>query len=221
MGQTTPMKTYSSRILEKALSPTIRAVDVLGFTMPPMVAAYYWLVGEPMPEDIGQAIGLWVLGGGAAFVFLRLVSAPYFVWREDQERIAELVMEVGAPLRIEMTKLAEIRAEARAEMADNISSMNLTSERARKGNDSARKRLSALLDRNDGLTGRLNACRIFDEAYTHYALLSLDRAEANDDGNNAERLELGNALLAYLHGGLTSEGLRSRLPPDIVEKIRP
>lgn len=214
------MKPYSIRILEKALSPTLRAMDVLGFTIPPIVAGYYGLAGKPMPEEIGQAIAFWILGGSIALILLRLVSAPYFVWREDQDKIAELMMEVAAPLRGEMMKLAEIRAEARAEVADNLSAMNTITERARLGNDQARQKLIELMERNDGLIGRLNACRVFDEAYTHYALLSLDRVEGKDSGNNSERLDLGNALLSYLHGELTSEVLCSRLPPNIVAKIR-
>lgn len=93
------MRSYGSRILEKALAPTIRAIDVLGFTLPPIVAAYYWLVGRTMPEEIGQAIGLWILGGGLTFIAVRLLSAPYFVWREDQARIAELQTQLDAPER--------------------------------------------------------------------------------------------------------------------------
>lgn len=112
------MKSYSSRILEKALAPTIRAIDVLGFTIPPIVAAYYWLIGRTMPEAMGQAIGLWILGGGLAFVILRVLSAPYFVWKEDQAAIAELRSTLAAPQTREAAELWKHRLELRRELGE-------------------------------------------------------------------------------------------------------
>lgn len=91
---------YLSKVAVKAFAPTIRIMDGIGIVLPPIVGAFYWLTGQIAPDMMGEIVGPWVLSGALMVLLLRLVSAPYLVWKDERIRVEELVEKLYEPRRL-------------------------------------------------------------------------------------------------------------------------
>ena len=107
------MSGFLSRIFHQAFAPSIRVVDAVGILVPPAAGGFYWVTGADVPDGLGEALGVWVMGGAAMVLVLRLVTAPYFVWRVDQKEIRELKGKLNDPSRIRAERKLDLMLEER------------------------------------------------------------------------------------------------------------
>lgn len=215
---------YLKAVIRRALQPTARVTDVLQIlaaSAAPAIARFFG-VAVPTPDETLAYIGAVVV----AFIILRIFfAAPYQVWREQAGEIGTLKLELTKPERIEQTRLAQIRADARADIAECISAIHTTAMLGMTNPVSAQKKIATLIDRAAALSGRANCCRTFDDALVHFSILALRKAarqgpEDSSTEGYTKLEDLGNPLLAYIHRDLTAEGLWRQLPADIAEKTR-
>ncbi|MBB4660343.1 hypothetical protein [Parvularcula dongshanensis] len=111
---------YLTRIWEHATRPSLRFIDALGFTVPPIAQAFFQLSGADMPDQIAQLIPVYIALAFGGVVLVRILSAPYQIWRVDQQRIAQLEQELTAPERIRTTALRERMAIREAKIRESI-----------------------------------------------------------------------------------------------------
>lgn len=63
-----------------------------------MVVFGYKIFGAPMSSDPSAIIGLVILSVICGFVVLRLLTAPYFVWKEQNNKIESMRSELNDPI---------------------------------------------------------------------------------------------------------------------------
>jgi hypothetical protein len=104
-------------VLSFAFRRTTNAIDGSQVVLASALPAVAKVIGVPFAPDT-SADGLAYIGLAAvAFVGLRLISAPYFVWKEQSGEIGDLRLELEKPERIELDALARKRAQARLDLA--------------------------------------------------------------------------------------------------------
>jgi len=111
---------YVRRVFSKAFAPTLRVVDSIGFTLPPVVGFAYWFSGLPVPDGLAEITAALVVGGAAVVLFIRFVTAPYFIWREDQSIIEALNRKIKDPAELTKAKIAEFESARRIELIEDL-----------------------------------------------------------------------------------------------------
>lgn len=76
--------------------------------------------GVRMPESASGDVLAYIGLAAIAFICLRLLSAPYFIWRGQVSDIGHLKAELSKPERMVMEHLARHRAKARAKLAAKL-----------------------------------------------------------------------------------------------------
>jgi len=105
---------FLTRIFLKAVQPTFRIFDVVGFAAIPIIQTFN---GDKLTDiQIAQII----VYAGSGIVLMRLIVAPYLIWKEDQAEIANLKSELDKPVTIQKLKMAENFAEKRTRLAELI-----------------------------------------------------------------------------------------------------
>ena len=98
---------YISSVWRFATYRSVSRLDIWQIIAASGVPLYYKVMGWPMPSDTA----IWALANLGLLTFgyiaIRFLTAPYFVWREDQEKIAVLTTELNSPKLIERQRIAE------------------------------------------------------------------------------------------------------------------
>jgi hypothetical protein len=93
------MLTYLKLIAERALAKSVLLSDKLSIMAGILLPAILFVAGDAMQEAlagyVAWAIIITVVGG----VFLRLICAPYFIWKDDQAEIERLKHLLDDPRR--------------------------------------------------------------------------------------------------------------------------
>jgi hypothetical protein len=119
-------ETFLTRVWRYGFARTIRKTDAISMIVGLAVPAWYSVKGMPIPANaFGLAAILIFLFVGAS-ICVRMLLSPYFIWREDQVRIATLEHELEEPKRISERHAAEHAAQARRQLADSLSRMKAT-----------------------------------------------------------------------------------------------
>lgn len=81
---------YLGRCLRRAFAGSVLLTDKISVVMGVLTPALFLVAGKSLDQAY-QAYIAWgiilVVGGG---IFLRMLTAPYFIWKDDQLRIANL-----------------------------------------------------------------------------------------------------------------------------------
>jgi hypothetical protein len=113
-------ESYPVTVLRFALSGSVLLTDKLSVVAGIVVPALFYVSGKPMPDwavgYVASSLVIIVL----ATAGLRLLFAPYFVWKDQRAEIAELRRQLDSPNRIEREKLAEIMAQERKKVVDEV-----------------------------------------------------------------------------------------------------
>jgi hypothetical protein len=81
---------FFARCLAFAFSRTFYRADALSVFAGLGVPAWYWVRAVPIPEWTAGFISFLILIISLAFLLIRLLTAPYFVWREEKSRVDSL-----------------------------------------------------------------------------------------------------------------------------------
>lgn len=115
---------YIGLIFGFAFRRTTIAVDGLQILAASGLPAAAKFAGIKMPETASNDILAYIGLVAIAFVIIRLLCAPFFIWKDDQGTITQLRNQIERPKSLEMEKLAEIRAEKRLELAVQVREMH-------------------------------------------------------------------------------------------------
>jgi hypothetical protein len=96
------------------------AMQILAASLVPMIAPY---LGVQNPSQANSEVLAYIGMAILALVVIRLLSAPYFIWREDQAEIRELRHELDAPDRREMEAGLDHRIALRRELAEKLAKL--------------------------------------------------------------------------------------------------
>ena len=75
---------------EYVFARTLLQTDIVSAVISAVVPAVFYLSGRAAPTDVGVTISLWVAATAAIVLTLRLIVAPYVLWKRDQNEIGSL-----------------------------------------------------------------------------------------------------------------------------------
>jgi hypothetical protein len=113
-------ETYLVAVLRFALRRSLVLTDRLSIIAAVLVPAIWQTAGKPMPEWVAGYVAWLVIiavGGGAG---LRFVTAPYFIWREQNKTISELRTELAKPEQSIKARMHDDIATARVGLLDQL-----------------------------------------------------------------------------------------------------
>lgn len=115
-------RTYLAEVLSFAFRRTVTVTDGLSVIIGTVLPAALYLMGSPsMAKDLAGLAALAVVCVAALVALLRLVSAPYFIWKRQQARIAELERELSEPDRQLRAMMRQAEIEDRRQLVAQIS----------------------------------------------------------------------------------------------------
>jgi len=86
---------YAALIVEYVFSRTLVRTDILSAVVTALLPAAYYLAGKQIPENYAVLISLWIAASVAVILILRLLAAPYVIWKRDGAEIARLQTLLG------------------------------------------------------------------------------------------------------------------------------
>jgi hypothetical protein len=215
---------YIGLVLSFAFRRSTIRTDVMQILAASALPAFAKFAGLKMPESASGDVLAYIGLATIAFIFLRLVSAPFFIWREQIGEIGALKLELSAPERIELERMAKLRAKKRVALAAEIRNFHWTvfgeGEPAQERMGRAYKRCTILMGQA-GIPQSFDTA--FDRLFEEMKRARKDAAENGDrhHGGGYHDFKLVDNMTDYLHGRITAEDLALRLPPDTEAETQP
>ncbi len=111
---------WLSEVLKRAFTPTPRVTDMLQILAASALPAAAKFIGLELPQSAGDDalayIGLVV----ACFLAIRLAWAPFAIWKDDRREVAQLKLELTKPERLELERMAKLRAKHRLKLGKQL-----------------------------------------------------------------------------------------------------
>jgi hypothetical protein len=111
---------YLATVLRFAFRGSVLRTDHLSVVLAVAVPTAFMAAGKPVPEQVQDYIALSIATFALAAIGLWLLCAPYFIWKDQRTEIADLRRQLDSPNRIEREKLAEIMAQERKKVVDEV-----------------------------------------------------------------------------------------------------
>lgn len=202
-------------VVKRALTPVPRVTDMLQILAASALPATSKFVGVELPQNAGESALAYIGLVALSFVIIRLFWAPYSIWRDQNGEIGSLKLELNKPEKIELARMAELRADAKSEMSGAINQMLFLTMEVNPLRNS--EKIGALIRRISSLSGPAHTSQSFANGYSRlgllcYAIIREGKTEGYEK-RDAVVVELANAMELYLHGRITAEDLALRLPP--------
>lgn len=177
--------------------------------------------GIHTPSDIGNRSLAYIGLAALSLLLVRLVSAPFFVWRANEIEVERLRNELTKPSRIELKSLAKKRAKARLQIAKLVGKVRwelafLASTADQSVRDEQAKSIQILFGRAMEIAGLLPSSDTIKIAFQriHQGFVLTKSGNSTDAiVKNTNRICV--LLVEFLHGDLPGDGFEDRLPPDI------
>lgn len=111
---------YLTSVLRFALKGFVLRTDAMQIILASLVPAYFQARGVAMPDGIANIVLTYIAYGAIAFVTLRFVTAPYFIWKEQNAKILALQDIVDEPKRSSAKRQAEYITDLKLELSTLI-----------------------------------------------------------------------------------------------------
>lgn len=115
-----PLIIYMGQVFEFAVRGSVQMTDKLSIMLGPLVTAALALSGYTMGESLSGVISIGIAITVFAVILLRLLMAPYFIWKRQNGIIESLEEELARPEQIERKWLAEHIANIRGELVESL-----------------------------------------------------------------------------------------------------
>lgn len=111
-------ESYLGAVLRFACKGAILRTDQLSIVAAVLVPAVFVASGRSMPEWAAAYVAWAIIILVVGVIGLRLLMAPYFLWREQNAKIAELERKQDSPRILERQELARLLAAERRMVAE-------------------------------------------------------------------------------------------------------
>lgn len=117
------MKSYFKAVLKYAVRGFVGRTDGFQIVLASLVPAFYQIMGRPMPVETQNVVLTYIAYATFGFIIIRLITAPYFVWRDQEVKIAELKEKAEEPLRQAAIKKMERTFNLKSALSKEISKL--------------------------------------------------------------------------------------------------
>jgi hypothetical protein len=194
---------YLGRVFVFAFARSLLVTDRLSFLIGPLITAALWLRGERV-DNTAELVATATVATILAVLLLRLIAAPFFVWKEDQMEIAGLKQDLARPERAGAEEMNKLRAQRRVDLAAELLEFQMVCA-VDEGDDAydayRQKRIMRL-------AGEVNPPAAFFRLMgTMYETgLKLNKTRS-DEALRDKCITVTRALVDYLHGGASEADL--------------
>ncbi|MCW2370969.1 hypothetical protein [Sphingobium sp. B11D3D] len=213
---------YLGQVLSFALRRSTIRTDVMQILAASVLPGLGVVAGIEMPETTGQIALAYIGLATVALIILRLISAPYFIWKEQVSTVAALQLELSKPERLIFEKLARHRAKARIKLAAQIEDFQTMSFFEVPEPQPMPPQIGHKMAKIRRLQAQAGLSKAFDTV-RRYLLIAVMKECRLPNENNKVPISWDLMLLSqsYLTGQITTEELTLRLNQDIdLEKLR-
>lgn len=212
---------YIGLVLSFAFRRTTNAIDGAQVIIASLIPAVAVVTRVHTPPDIGNILLAYIGLAAISLLLVRLVSAPFFIWRENQADLDRLREELLKPNRIELKSLAKKRARVRLQIAKQVGKIRwemafLASTTDPDALEEKGKLLDTLFNRAMELVGLLPTSEILKSAVQrlHQGFEIIRKGDQTDEiVKNCNRICI--LLIKFLHGEVSAGEVSARLPPDL------
>lgn len=208
--------TYLEEVVKRTFTPASRLTDGLQIAVASAIPAAATFAGIDVPDSVEVSALAYIGLVALALFVIRLIWAPYAMWKAQNGEIGELKLELSKPERIEAEVMARRRAQKRIKLAAFLRQSQLfsTSHKSQEALDSLVK-------------SHIKAVKIMAEAgiepevqekigallsFMHASLLR-ERADRGDYTNlMADAVGL---VCLHCHGSITAANLLRQWPSGI------
>lgn len=121
--------TYLLRCISFSVQKSLRGADALSILAALVIPSWYWWKDKPIPENAPGFYSFCILAVLAAFILVRLITAPYFLWKKDQHTISEIRKEIeilkGKKLERARRAILRLKCSGKSETAHEIYQENI------------------------------------------------------------------------------------------------
>ena len=201
---------YLGQIFAFAFRRTTPAIDGLQVVAASAIPAFAKLMGVKMASDTANDALAYIGFAAIAFIILRLLSAPYFIWREQTSDVACLKHELNRPERLEQELLMRKRAKFRIRLSAHIYEFYMQASSKPYTGDFGSMSLHGIK-----LVGQASTSVSLQKGYSRLIDYSIDAVKNGNEEARPIMAQLVNDLNKFLHHEITAEDLALRLPPGI------
>lgn len=186
------------------------ALQILAASALPAIST---LFGLKLPEDAGTLVLAYIGLAALTFFAIRLLWAPYSIWKEQAGEISRLQIELSKPERMVMERLARHRAKARAKLAAKLEDFQTLSF-YEEVNFAVLAPKMAEIRRLQASAGLSDA---FETGRCRFLVVVQEEAKQKNSGLSLDRKsnQILKLLQRYLVGEVTAETLALQLPSDL------
>lgn len=203
---------YIGLIFSFAFRRTTPAIDALQIVAASALPALAKISGLDTPERATSDVLAYIGFAAIAFVILRLLSAPYFIWSGQVTEICKLRDELSKPEHQVMDRLAKYRAKARAKLAAKLEDFQ-TLAFVDGWDLSCDAQVGAQMASIRRLQAKAGLSEEFDTGRGLLLVIVQNEGKKSNDLSDRESARILRLLQDYLVGSLTAEALSLQLPP--------
>jgi len=183
---------YLTAILRFTFRRLVLRTDALQIILASAIPALYHWAGLKMPAGLPTTTLAFIGYAALGWLTLRLVTAPYFIWREQNERIRSLEDEVNSPELVERKILAERRAGLRIELVDILGKLKVSALNRNRPRDADLLEMHELTTRATAVAEQFSHDQILIQGtrdFTQYCNVLMDE-KTNSENTESTRTEL-------------------------------
>lgn len=215
---------YIGKVLSFTLRGSVKQADswqiLIGGTALPsiIIGVFFQIVGLNVPTFDAAQFPTYLGYGFLVWLCIRLLIAPFFIWREQFEESVELRLELSKPERIVLERLAKHRAKALSKLCGRIHKISLLTFIEDGSKRSVKIQKQGIKAMN--LAGVSGLPREFNQVIIRYS-------EVCESFKDSEQLtadqwsDFHENIIDCINGKMTLESLLLQLPPSIEEETQP
>ena len=94
--------------------------DALQILLAAAFPSIYHIMGWPMPSELAPSIAAYIGYAVGTFLLMRLVAAPYFIWKEDQKKIKSIEDKLLLPDKRAKEQMLKAITKRRIDLIDQV-----------------------------------------------------------------------------------------------------
>ncbi|MCJ2133017.1 hypothetical protein MKK69_02865 [Methylobacterium sp. J-026] len=111
------MPSYLSLVVKMAFARWAPRTDLWSGALGALIPCFYVLSGRPVPDNVTTLVAEIAVGFVFSGIAVRLLLAPYLIWKSDQATIADLKRQLEEPARLRREATENAFQQARVDFA--------------------------------------------------------------------------------------------------------
>ncbi|MBE1525704.1 hypothetical protein GGC65_000160 [Sphingopyxis sp. OAS728] len=200
---------YAKSVLSRAISPAMRFTDGLQLAVAVAVPAFARFSGVSVGEAANDTALAYVGAALVSLIAIRLLWAPYELWKEQSIRIVELQGELARPTHMVRQLLAKNQSEHRAAAIGRIHEMALASTATEEARE---ERVADPFVQAQGHIAQAGLPIEFTVYLSGFGRFCIDHRSAEGTAHGAVPFILAEKYIRFVAGEVDFEEFKNSLP---------